>query len=188
MNNEIFELVYDTQAYDEGEINDLADVLRKAGINVKIYVYLRESLTPLSLLTISLTVAAFNAFFKGFFTEAGKDTWHFFKEKAVKTLLRTKKQDIPCLEIRLKENGLEIHTGCNSNKERELLNYMDKSILALLEIIESTKENDYPKDMEYINLKYNSNSGNFECEGIKWLPSEERFIYSFKIKKWQKGS
>jgi len=188
MNNEIFELVYDTQAYDEDEINDLADVLRKAGINVKIYVHLRESLTPPSLLTISLTVAAFYAFFKGFFAEAGKDTWRFFKEKVIKTLLRTKKQDIPCLEIRLKGSGLEIITAFKSDKEKEIIDFIDKSIPALLEVTGSSKEEDFPKEMEYIHLKYNSDSGNFECEGIKWLPSEERFIYSFKIKKWQKRS
>lgn len=185
MNNKIFELVYDSRAYDESEIDDLAEVLRKVGIEVEVYTSLRKSINLPSLIIISLAFGAFTAFFEGFFAEAGKDTWILFKEKIIKTLLQTKKKDIPQLEIRVKENGLEISTAYKSNNEREILEFINKSIPVFLEIITSTKGESFPKGMEYIHLKYKSDLEIFECKGVKWLPSEKWYIYDFEIKKWK---
>ncbi|MFA4889819.1 MAG: hypothetical protein WC628_09645, partial [Candidatus Omnitrophota bacterium] len=195
MDDKTIELIYNEQFYPEEAVADLAQALSKVGADCKTYQLnayydwetakswssIRGSQvhnwlpgpSPDFVLAISLTVAAFGAFFGGFLGEAGKDAWKAFKKKLSKSL--SQKAGEPYLEIRLKADKLEIATACASEKEEVVLSFIDNAIPYLLEVIKSTKKNDFPKkEIEQVYLKYNPHSQRFiSCQGSKWLEPQK---------------
>lgn len=202
------ELIYDPQFHEVAEVKDLSAILENAGAGCKTYAFnayydaqavkdwsaIRRppghfwgGPSADSIFVISMTAAAFGAFFGGFFSEAGKDAWRAFKQRLGKVLL--KKARGPFLEIRLKDDNLEIATECEGGKEEEIAKFLDSAVPYLLEVVASTQQKDFPEgEVAFIHLEYNPRLGKFIlCEATKWLEAEKRHIrrqYNFKTKEW----